>query len=72
MKTYTVQGTPQNGHIPDIVLSQTNETYNGNPLLDVLVETNPFGQACDTSLRVKLKTSHLEFIYDAVCILILI
>ncbi|CAC5424184.1 VPS13A_C [Mytilus coruscus] len=66
VKTYTVNGTPQEGLIPDMVTSQANMTDNKNHLLDVLFETNPLDEACDT--RVKLNTRHIEFIYDAVTV----
>lgn len=64
VKTYTVQGTPQNGHVPVMVLSHTREAYDNNSLFGVWFETNPLEGACDT--RVELKTRHIDFIYDAV------
>lgn len=63
---FTVSGVQQNGQIPKMVLSQTEEADHVYSLLDVQVETNPLDGACDTRVRVNARP--LQIVYDAVTV----
>ena len=64
MDKFTLLGTQQEDFIPRMITSQTETEQQVLSLIDVLFETNPLDQACDTRVRVNARP--LQIIYDAV------
>ncbi|KAJ8307904.1 hypothetical protein KUTeg_014551 [Tegillarca granosa] len=63
---FSMHGSPQNGNVPKMVLSQNQEADKVYSLLNVQAETNPLDGKCDTRVRVSARP--LQIMYDAITV----